>query len=475
MEWSKLLSGERVRKTTYRNEKDYRSEFEKDYHRIIVSASFRRLQDKTQVFPLDKSDFIRTRLTHSMEVSSIGKSFGKSIYHSVKERYPDVVITERDGVDIGDVLLSAGLIHDIGNPPFGHFGESVIREWFSKHLTHGGITYRGKPVSAYLTSQMKGDFTNFEGNAQALRVVTKLHSLVDAQGMNLTKAVLNTIIKYPVSSLGIDKMSGDIKHKKMGYFYAEEDVFKSITSGTGAYENRFPLTYILEAADDIAYRTADIEDGFQKGRISFATLTKELENNRYKEHEGQWEYEYLQEAIREFKERYEKGIKRAYHDAERYAVQNWVISVQRYLIDAATWSFTEHYQEIMEGRYTKDLFAGTKAEYLAKFLGELAYKKVFQSKQILQLEAASYKILTFLLDSFVDAALVYDTQEPKTQLQMKLMELVSETYKYIYHVYSEGKPEEEKLYLRLLLVTDFISGMTDHYAKTLYQELNGIY
>lgn len=475
MEWSELLSGERVRKQTHKNEKDYRSEFEKDYHRIIVSASFRRLQDKTQVFPLDKSDFIRTRLTHSMEVSSIGKSFGKSIYHSVKERYPDVTMTERDGVDMGDVLLSAGLIHDIGNPPFGHFGESVIREWFSKHLTYAGITYKGKPVSAYLTSQMKGDFINFEGNAQALRVVTKLHSLVDAQGMNLTKAVLNTIIKYPVSSLGIDKNSGDIKEKKMGYFYAEEDVFKSITSGTGAYEKRFPLTYILEAADDIAYRTADIEDGFQKGRISFATLTQELEHNKYREHEGQWEYEYLQEAIREFKERYEKGIKRSYHDAERYAVQNWVISVQRYLIDAATWSFTEHYHEIMQGCYTKDLFVGTKAEYLAKFLGELAYKKVFQSKQILQLEAASYKIITFLLDNFVDAALVYDTQEPKTQLQTKLMELVSETYKYIYHVYSKGKPEEEKLYLRLLLVTDFISGMTDHYAKTLYQELNGIY
>lgn len=475
MEWKQLLSGERVRSQTHINEKDYRSEFEKDYHRIIVSASFRRLQDKTQVFPLDKSDFIRTRLTHSMEVSSIGKSFGKSIYHSVKERYPQAEITERDAVDIGDILLSAGLIHDIGNPPFGHFGENVIREWFRKNLKEDGIQFQGKPVVSYLNPQMIGDFTNFEGNAQALRVVTKLHSLVDAKGMNLTKAILNTIIKYPVSSLEINKESGDIKEKKMGYFYAEREVFESITKGTGAVNCRYPLTYILEAADDIAYRTADIEDGFKKGRISFAKLSMALEKNTYREHAGELEYEFLGKAVQEFFMRYQKGIDRKYHDVERYAVQNWVIGVQRYLIEAATTSFTDHYPEIMAGTYKKDLFAGTKAQYLAQFLGDIAYQQVFQSKEILKLEAASHRILTFLLDSFVDASLVYDTQEPKTQIQLKLMELVSDTYKYIYRVYSENKSEGEKLYLRLLLVTDFISGMTDHYAKTLYQELNGIY
>ncbi len=173
--------------------------------------------------------------------------------------------------------------------------------------------------------------------------------------------------------------------------------------------------------------------------------------------------------------RYDKGVKRNYHNAEVYAVQNWVIGVQRMLIEAATCSFSKNYDEIMAGKYTKDLFEGTQAYYLAKTLGDIAYEQVFRSKEILKLEAASCKILTFLLDNFVDAALVYDTDQPKTQLQDKLMELISDTYKYIYHVYAEGKSEGEKLYLRLLLVTDFISGMTDHYAKTLYQELNGIY
>ena len=474
MEWTQLLSGERVRKHTYKNQNDYRSEFEKDYHRIIVSAAFRRLQDKTQVFPLDKSDFIRTRLTHSMEVSSIGKSFGKAVYHAILEKHPEAKITEAQAVEIGDVLLSAGLIHDIGNPPFGHFGENVIREWFDKKLTNNGLQYNGKPVVEYLTPQMKADFLNFEGNAQALRVVTKLHSLVDAKGMNLTKSILNTMIKYPVSSLEIDGKSGDIKSKKMGYFYAEEEVFWEIVKGTGAESNRFPLTYLLEAADDIAYRTADIEDGFKKGRISFQKLKYELENNKYKEHQGV-EYEFLEHAILELEKRYQKGLEKKYHDAERYAVQNWVIVVQRMLIESATCSFAEHYEEIMAGTYKKDLFEGTKSCYLAKVLGDIAYEQVFQSSDILKLEAASYRIITFLLDNFVDAALVFDTEHPKTQLQEKLMELVSDTYKYIYRVYSEGKEEGEKVYLRLLLVTDFISGMTDHYAKTLYQELNGFY
>ena len=475
MEWNQLLSGERIRQYTHKNEKDYRSEFEKDYHRIIVSASFRRLQDKTQVFPLDKSDFIRTRLTHSMEVSSIGKSFGKAVYHRIKEYNPNAQIEETQAVEIGDVLLSAGLIHDIGNPPFGHFGENVIREWFRSHLTDNGITYKGKPVVSYLNPQMKADFLNFEGNAQALRVVTKLHSLVDAKGMNLTKAILNTIIKYPVSSLEIRKKSGDIKYKKMGYFYAEKEVFQEITKGTGAGSNRYPLTYLLEASDDIAYKTADIEDGYKKGRISFSKLQFELENNKYTQHQGEDEYKFLETAIKELGIRYEKGLKRNYHNAEVYAVQNWVIGVQRMLIEAATYSFSKNYDEIMAGKYTKDLFEGTYAYYLSKTLGDIAYEQVFCSKEILKLEAASYKIVTFLLDNFVDAALVYDTDQPKTQLQDKLMELVSDTYKYIYHVYAEGKSEGEKLYLRLLLVTDFISGMTDHYAKTLYQELNGIY
>lgn len=277
MEWNRLLSKRRMRGNygnTVHRSADLRSEFEKDYHRIIGSASFRRLQDKTQVFPLDKSDFIRTRLTHSLEVSSFGKSLGQNIGENILKYRKDSGFTMQMKEDICHILECAGLIHDIGNPPFGHFGETAIREWFKRNLSQ--IRFEGRAVSEILTEQMREDLYHFEGNAQALRLVTKLHYLVDENGMNLTYALLNTIIKYPVSSMEIREESGDIKEKKMGYYLAEQKIFEDVSKETGTNGKRHPLTYILEAADDLAYKTADIEDAFVKGYISYPMLESEL-------------------------------------------------------------------------------------------------------------------------------------------------------------------------------------------------------
>ena len=258
MEWKKLLSQKRERESANRQKAaDLRSEFEKDYHRIIGSASFRRLQDKTQVFPLDKSDFIRTRLTHSLEVASLGKSLGQNIGENILKYRRNSGFTPRMKEDISHILECAGLIHDIGNPPFGHFGEIAIREWFGRNLPE--MTFKGERVEELLSEQMKQDLYHFEGNAQALRLVTRLHYLVDEHGMNLTYALLNTIIKYPVSSTEINEESVNIKDKKLGYYLADEQIFRDVTETTGTGNNRHPLTYILEAADDLAYKTADID------------------------------------------------------------------------------------------------------------------------------------------------------------------------------------------------------------------------
>ena len=251
MTWDRLLSSERSRAST-RQSRDIRSEFAKDYHRIISSASFRRLQDKTQVFPLDRGDFVRTRLTHSLEVSSFAGSIGDTALARLAESHPE--ITPQVRADCVEILRCAGLIHDIGNPPFGHFGEFTIREWFSDNLPK--LSCRGKSAAELLTPQQCGDLENFEGNAQALRVLTKLHFMVDDNGMNLTFALLNTIIKYPVPSTGIDRKNGDIRTKKMGYFTAEQPLYERITNSTGAVGCRYPLTWLLESADDIAYKTA---------------------------------------------------------------------------------------------------------------------------------------------------------------------------------------------------------------------------
>lgn len=228
MEWDKLLSSTRRRESLYKSTSDNRSEYQKDYHRITGSASFRRLQDKTQVFPLDKSDFVRTRLTHSLEVSSLAKSLGQSICNRLIELHKDESLIADKAADISDVLLCAGLIHDIGNPPFGHFGETIIQEWFKRNLNK--LEFDGIKLDEILNAQMIGDLCNFEGNAQALRVVSKLHNLVDENGMNLTQALLNTIVKYPISSNLIDRKSGNIKDKKWGIFTRTKRYSKRLLS-----------------------------------------------------------------------------------------------------------------------------------------------------------------------------------------------------------------------------------------------------
>lgn len=469
MEWKHLLDDTRQRILVKSgNSSDNRSEFEKDYHRIIGSASFRRLQDKTQVFPLDSSDFIRTRLTHSLEVSSIAKSFGQSVGVRLRQKG---YVTAEQAAAIEDILLCSGLLHDIGNPPFGHFGETVIRDWFRENLDK--IEFKGRPVGAWLSDQMKEDLYNFEGNAQSFRVVTRLHYLVDEHGMNLTKALLNTIIKYPVSSDRIQPKCGDICKKKMGYFYADKERFQDVVDSTGAGESRHPLTYLLEAADDIAYSTADIEDGFKKGILSYSRLKYLLESSHCEDEKCKY-------ASKRLNDLYERAVDLAEPDPELYAVQNWVITMQGIMIKSVTDSFMDHYEALMAGEQKTDLFCGTPAEMLVDLLKKIAFENIFNSKGIVKLEVAASTIIGFLLNEFVRAAVKYDTDEKMTQKEKKLMDMISSNYKRVYKLSAEKikdvpNQEGEKLYLRMLLVSDSISGMTDHYAKSFYQELNGIY
>ena len=482
MNWTRLMCSERLREYHKKGpSSDLRTEFEKDYHRIISSPSFRRLQDKTQVFPLDKSDFIRTRLTHSLEVSSFAKSLGQSVgTRIIKERLADD-FTEQTKADICDVLQCAGLLHDIGNPAFGHFGESAIQDWFKRNL--GRIEFNGSHLTDILSEQMKNDFYHFEGNTQALRVVTKLHFLVDERGMNLTKALLATMIKYPGSSLEIsyDKKDPgrDIKHKKMGYFYADEDNFKEIENSCGLNGCRHPLTFLLEAADDIAYNTADIEDAVKKGNISYDLLYEELIKYRDNMRDAASEdslrlYSVMLEKLEKY---HDRAVENRYEPVGSYAVSNWIVSVQGLLISAVTDAFMEHYEDIMSGNLRSDLISASRGEFIVGALSDIAYRYVFISKPILKLEVAASAIFDFLLDKFADAFIYYDTpywKDEKTAIREKLTMLMSDNYLRIYRKYSEGKNEAEKLYLRLLMVTDYVCGMTDSYAKMTYQELTGI-
>lgn len=472
MNWKNILCEDRIRQfSKSTSSRDLRTEFEKDYHRIISSAAFRRLQDKTQVFPLDKNDYVRTRLTHSLEVSSFARSLGQSVGQSIINNKLSKDFSYEQRESISDILECAGLIHDIGNPPFGHFGESAIQDWCKNNFVK--LTFKEKKIDEILSDEQKNDFYHFEGNAQALRVVSKLHFLVDENGMNLTKALLSTIIKYPVNSTGIDKYSGNIRTKKMGYFDADKDIFENVDASVGSNGNRNPLTYLLEAADDIAYLTADIEDSLKKGMISLDTLILEI-NKRISKSQNKEAADFANQCLEKLNKKYEKATDKNLSEPDVYAIENWMVIVQGQVLQLVTDCFVDNYESIMAGTFAKSLIEETKAGLLMNILGDIAFKYTFTSKPIYKLEIAADTILNFLLDKFMKAILYYDTDEKLSVVDNKIISMISRDYMHIYHYYSEGKSESDRLYLRLLLVTDYICGMTDSFAKNLYQEFNGL-
>lgn len=475
LNWHLILNKRRVKDyKVSKKSSDSRDEFENDYDRILFSASFRRLQDKAQVFPLEKMDFVRTRLTHSLEVSSIAKSLGRSIGNTLIERtqgqQDEVTLDEVE--DMCNILSCAGLIHDLGNPPFGHFGEVAIREWFEERLSaheSGGYTFKFDGYEFLLQEQEGLDLLNFEGNAQALRILTKLHFVIDRFGMNLTLGVLSSIIKYPISSLELDEMQG--LSKKIGYYKAEQDLFKEIMEATELGQCRNPLVYILEAADDIAYLLGDLEDAFNKGIVSHDIFKMRYE--AFLEKEG-YEEKSLEESLYFYLSKNYDKAKEAYgyEDPGEYALKSFIIKLGKYLRRCVVEEFLEAYDVIMDGAYTGELISNSKAKKIALFLRNISKEFVYNNDNVVTNEIVGYNIIHKLLDNFVPVALDRNVKTYKGY-KGKVYSLISKNYRLVCeHSIEQGDCSEE--YCRLLLVTDFICGMTDSYAAQLYQELMAI-
>lgn len=478
MEWKSLLSTEKL--VPEREEPAVFSQYpinesEKDYNKIVSSAAFRRLQDKTQVFPLDKSDFVRTRLTHSIEVSTIARQLGIMISKNTTKYKPDIDAEESEG--IASVLLCAGLLHDLGNPPFGHFGETVIGDWFKDNL--GTIEYKGVPLKEWLTDQMTSDLENFEGNAQALRILLK--SRYNSE-INLSKAIICTLVKYPTDSLSFDKSSPDIKKHKLGFFTSEQEVFKRISKEVGTMGEsgeiyRHPLAYMLEAADDIAYATADLEDAFKKKLFTLDSFINFFKSSYSPEEiypHGSHAY-YSDILISSLCE-----LRGDVHtdEGDSRAFKSWLNYTRRWLMYVAVYRFSFKYKEIMAGTYTGDLFEETNHSLTIEILKKAMAEFAFNTPGILKLELSAQTILSFLLDKFVRAVLYGDYQDKghgfvPSKADKKFLAVFSGNYKQDYEAAKTGD-EAFDLYLRLLMVTDYISGMTDSYARTLYRELSGI-
>ena len=498
MDWKSLLWASRqtpLQKPQDMPDKYPTNDFDADYWKIVNSAPFRRLQDKTQVFPLDKSDFVRTRLTHSMETSALGKQLATMIMQNVQKRdkFP---ITPEQAKDAASAVMCAGLLHDIGNPPFGHFGEVVIGDWFKKNL--GKIFYKGKPLALWWdeNDQRVKDLCHFEGNAQALRLLSKVYRIDGGHGMNLMPAVVNTLVKYPINSCQVDDKNKDIKFHKLGYYKAEQELFDQLAEKTGtkmadgSYQ-RHPLTYILEAADDIAYATADLEDAYKKGlfRLSeFEQFFVETLKRYEAEHTvSSTQFQSADKLISLLKNRRKNEEST---DGSMLVFQRWIAETRDWLLYTAAYGFSPYkptaadsYEQIMEGCFQKEILSDTFHGGSIRILKDAMKEFVYDSPNILTLELAAQTILTSLLDKFIPAVLYLDNlgksdipnNEKPSVTDRKFINLLSKNQLDCYQSDAEGKDEAERLYLRMLLVTDFISGMTDSYAKNLYQELAGIY
>lgn len=442
--------------------------YRSDYDTIICSTLFRRLQDKAQVFPLDEDDYVRTRLTHSLEVSAIGKKLGEYVFRKAKELKKDDWFAEHKESDFSDILLCAGLVHDIGNPPFGHFGEYAIREWFEIHLKE--LTIGNRKLTDRLSNWQMRDLCLFEGNAQSLRLLSKTPYLGSENGFNLSYSVLGTIMKYPISSKELESYNPN-DYKKIGYNFSERQLFDEINIKTGMNGHRHPLSFLLEAADDIAYRTSDLEDAmvkkvisFQQVKEAFQLYLKNLAIETIRKQD-------ICQCISKLTDMYQEEILRNSRKPELTAVQRWNQYMQGVMILDAGNTFIKYYNEIMQGDFHGNLFDDTVSGHLIQAISNLSEKLIYTNSIKTRTELFGRRVIHSLLDQFVPAALIYDTNENITFIEQRTMDTVSGFYKSMYQSESVGKNDDEKLYLRILMITDYISGMTDNYAKRLYQEL----
>ena len=431
MNWEQLLSTETQVKREVEPEdfaKYPMDDLEKDYKAIISSAAFRRLQDKTQVFPLDKSDFVRTRLTHSLEVSTIARQLGIMITRNATGYLPDD-FKNKDGKDklvekIPEVLSCAGLLHDLGNPPFGHFGEVVIGDWFKNEFQKEEFCYKKIAIRELLTEQMQSDLKNFEGNAQALRILSKIRNKGKSHEINLTTGVIGALIKYPTDSLHVtNKKDPDIRRHKLGYYLAEQETFEKVSKETGTWIDeknvaRHPLTFLMEAADDIAYSTADLEDALKKKMFSLKEFIAYFKGNLEDDEKAQLLIKDLERRLENVQD----------EESEMIAFQNWMDYARGWFMYCVTYSFSRNYKSIMNGEFQRELIQGTFHEKSMKIFKNAMVEFVYEQPEIVKLELSAKKIISTLLDDFIYAVIYMDETEEEYknhQFQKKLCSLIA--------------------------------------------------
>ncbi|WP_152285881.1 deoxyguanosinetriphosphate triphosphohydrolase [Flavicella marina] len=441
MNWEQLLSLKRAgdTKKRERNKQDEtRLGFEVDFDRIVFSSSFRSLQDKTQVIPVSKTDFVHTRLTHSMEVSVVGRSLGRIVGQKVIEKYPHLRDLGYTFNDFGAIVAAAALSHDIGNPPFGHSGEKAIGEYFKSGK---GNTYKQE-----LTDKEWQDFIDFEGNANGFKILSE--GTADS-GLRLSYATLGAFMKYPKESLP-KKPTKHIVDKKYGFFQSQKEFFTDVVNDLGLLPlrtgkdlafNRHPLSFLVEAADDICYTIIDFEDGINLGLI-----------------EEEFALEYLIKLVKDTIDI--KKYHALQHKKDRVSYLR-ALAIGT-LIQEAAHVFLENEEAILNGSYGVALLDKCKYEAQINDILQISIEKIYNSHEVIEKEVAGYKIIADLLNVFI------------TSVNNTYIGQASNYDKLIFKLLPESCRElSDSLYNRIMMVCSFIAGMSDGYAILIHKKITG--
>ncbi len=471
LDWSRLLTATRQRALqggpeSHAGDDDVRTAFERDYDRSLFAAPVRRLQDKAQVFPLEPNDSVRTRLTHSLEVSTIARQLAAICARRLEER--DAVDAPQAAA-ITHLAATAGLLHDLGNPPFGHSGEQSIQSWFAARASAlrdpaSDAAFRDLP------EQMQADFLRFEGNAQTIRIVARLQVLSDLHGLNLTAGALSVLGKYVAPAHEARPDHENHAWSKPGWFASERDLVLAVRETTGTGEARHPVTFIVEAADDIVYSIIDLEDGVKKGMLDWATLAETLAT------QAPDSARLIESAERRVDRGPMRLAGRARDEACIGALRTAVIGET---VRSAATAFNTHYDDIMRGAFGDELVKAGPAAPLVKACKRIGREHVYCAAEVLRLEIMGERVLHDLMDDFWSAASAWtpdwigsDGAVRTTSTAAKIYALLSKNYRAVFeHAVATAPDEAHRLYARLQLVTDNIAGMTDTYACTLHRRL----
>lgn len=497
MDWNKLLSNARRKdRNNYltgivdtfpdtsagmREKKGSRHEFERDYDRVLFLAPTRRLADKTQVFPLEQNDSVRNRLTHSHEVCNLARSIGVQLAYEEPDLFAECKLKERGG-DITrclpSLLAAIGLAHDLGNPPFGHRGEDAIQEWFRNNIKK----FENVPKE---DNYLLEDFLKFDGNAQTLRLLTKLQILNDKFGVNLTYGTLAALIKYPQSNQFL-KDNKNQQWKKHGYFYSEREIVKEVWEETGLAEGiRHPLTYVMEACDDIAYSVLDAEDIVKKGLASFHDLishlnhwieTKSLHKSKNNTQHLMLIKDVVKKSQRKHKEFANPDNNLTPSELNDVSMQMFRVYAIGELIKSITDAFTANIKVLTtKNEQPKDLLPLSEGNELCEALKSFDKKWGYKNNSVLKLELRGYNYITRLMDMLwigIHGRLnENDTKESKSFFGEYVYGRISENYRRVFEDKDNGLPD---WYKEAQLLTDAISGMTDSYLISLHDELLGL-